>query len=325
MNKNNYWIFASLALILATLACNYPAYSRTAEIRLSQTPAAITTPDPTEASLPTPLPESYFAGGAAKIPQSASQVSILILGSDTRNDGSFRTDVMILAVFNRLSGKISLVSFPRDLYGYLPGYGNQRFNTAQEFGGFELTQKTFEYHFGVRPDHYILTNFDGFKQILTLLGGVDIHAAKDFSDHCDLPGKKKRVCSVQAGENHLDADMALWYVRSRYSTSDFDRLQRTQEVLVGIFHQLISPENLIHAPQIYAQVIHQVETDMSMGDFVSLLPTIIRLNTPGNLNRVELTAEGGQVSSWVDPESGAYLLLPNPDKIREVLVAAYSR
>jgi LCP family protein required for cell wall assembly len=349
MKKNKLQISTIMVVLIAVMACNFPTYTHFTGKNTVQQPFAVLTPDPnatptptpflpeaptetfipTEADTPTPqptpLPEAYFEGGAARIPQPADQVSVLILGSDTRNDGSFRTDVIMLAVFNRISGKVSLVSFPRDLYLLLPGYENQRINTAQEFGGFDLTQKTFEYNFGIHPDHYIMTNFSGFKQIIDTLGGVDIDAARTFTDHCDIPGVAERVCSVEAGKNHLDAEMALWYVRSRYSTSDFDRLRRTQEVVQGILKKLLSLDVIARSPQIFAQFINSVETDMKLADLLPFLPLIVRLNEPGKLKKYELTAEGGQVTSWVEPSSGANLLLPNAEPIREVLLEAYSQ
>ena len=49
----------------------------------------------------------------------------------------------------------------------------------------------------------------------------------------------------------MDGETALWYVRSRYSTSDFDRGRRQQEVILAVFDKLLSLNGLQQAPELY--------------------------------------------------------------------------
>lgn len=344
--KNRIAIIGTVVTVLFTmLACNFPTYTQnqtqnksllsrlllaTPDPNATGTPTAFqpeeVTPTftPTGAPVPTPPSEYYFDGGAKRIPQSPGQINILVLGSDFRPGGGFRTDVMVFVAINRITGKVSLISFPRDLYVVLPGKGNQRLNTSQEFGGFDLTQKTFEYNFGIHPDHYIMTNFDGFKNIINALGGVDINAAKGLSDHCDLADVPGHYCTIQPGRNHFNGEMALWYVRSRYSTSDFDRLRRAQEVVKGVFVKLVSLDSIARAPILFAQFKTSVETDMSLETITSLIPIMARLNEPGLLKQFMLDSESKSVTPWIEPGSGAYLLIPNPDVIQQKLLEAFS-
>ncbi|NIR66240.1 MAG: LytR family transcriptional regulator, partial [candidate division Zixibacteria bacterium] len=68
------------------------------------------------------------------------------------------------------------------------------------------------------------------------LGGIDVEAQYTLTDHRDGYG----TFTVYAGTTHMDGDTALWYVRSRKTSSDFDRARRQQEVLKAIFLRLLS-------------------------------------------------------------------------------------
>ncbi len=203
-------------------------------------------------------------GQAEAIPQPAGQVTILLMGSDQRpQTGGFRTDTMVLLVL-RPSGSVSLVSFPRDLWVNLPGMGMQRLNTAMEFGGFELVQSTFQYNFGFAPQSYVLTNFSGFKSIVDSLGGVDVQVSQTLVDSRDGYPDGFRL---DPGTVHMDGDTALWYVRSRKTTSDLDRLRRSQEVIAAIGRKLFSLNGLGRVPEFYGAFRGAVVTDLTLADF----------------------------------------------------------
>ena len=279
------------------------------------------TPTPIPSPTVEPIPEAYYPGGVIRIPQQSSQINVLLLGSDERPGGGFRTDVMILLNINPVTGKASIVSFPRDLYLLLPDYGYERINTSQEFGGFELTQKTFEYNFGIHPDYYMLVNFAGFKNIIDILGGIDVNSAAPLYDRCDIPGRASKSCGVEAGINHFDGEMALWYARSRYSTSDDDRVRRCQEIMVGLFNALMSRNAVDNAPALFQEFQSSVVTNLTLEGITTFLPIARNLNQPGMFR--QYTFGPDQAAVWIPP-SGAYLLLPNLDAIHSLLIEALS-
>ena len=77
------------------------------------------------------------------------QVNILLLGSDWRPNSGYRTDVVLLVSIFTKEGKVSLVSFPRDLWVEIPGYEEDRINTVMAIGGFPLLNETFERNFAI--------------------------------------------------------------------------------------------------------------------------------------------------------------------------------
>ena len=96
---------------------------------------------PQPENTPTPVPTIELA----ELPE--RQLNILLLGSDSRNDGSYRTDVILLLSLNPEHQAVSVVSFPRDLYVTIPGWQMNRINTAHMVGGFELLAETFQANF----------------------------------------------------------------------------------------------------------------------------------------------------------------------------------
>lgn len=283
-------------------------------------PSTAIEPDITATPAPTvgdQVPTPTFTATPQRRPE--GQVNILILGSDYREGRGYRTDVFMLLSLYPKQGTASIISFPRDLYIYLPGIGNQRINVAQPFGGFALSKATLEENFDVTPDHYIMTNFDGFKSIINSLGGINVEASQYLSDHCELPqGGYEKICTIYAGTNYMDGDTALWYVRSRYSTSDFDRTRRAQEVVFAIFSKLMSLDAVSRIPELYAAYTYAVETDLTAADILPLTPLASTiLMDPSKLRRYEIGL--GQVSPYVLPESGANVLIPNYDAIAELI------
>ncbi len=267
---------------------------------------------PSEASdmeIPTPL---------GLIAQLEGQVNILLLGSDQRpNDGGFRTDVIELLTLNTKDNSVSLTSFPRDLYVYQPGWHMNRINATMAHGDFELLAQTFAYNFGVKPDHYVFINFSGFVSIIDALGGINVQVAQGITDEREGPGD----FSVPAGNVLMDGATALWYVRSRGTSSDFDRTRRQQEVLIAIFFRLLSLDAIAKAPELYEQYKTLVRTDMGLADALALLPLA---GAVGSNNQIHHYAIGpDEVTPWTTFSGGA-VLLPIRDDVLAIMQQALS-
>ena len=252
------------------------------------------------------------------------QVNILLLGSDWREGSSFRTDVLLLVSLNKITGTATLLSFPRDLYVEIPGIGMTRINAAYPYGGFELTSATFMNNFGIEIDYYMLTNFYGFIGIVDTLGGIDVNAASALYDLCILPQAVNDHCYVPAGISHLNGRTALWYVRSRHASNDFDRTRRAQEVLIAIFQKAMSLDALSRGTELYNLFQSSVETNIPVGAVLDLLPMGSKiLSDPTLIRRYAITS--AHVSNYVVPGTGAQVLIPNQPLVNEVIRQALSQ
>jgi LCP family protein required for cell wall assembly len=204
-----------------------------------------------------------------------------------------------------------MTSFPRDLYVYIPGWTMQRLNTAHAHG-FETTAATFEYNFGVRPDHFVMVNFNSFVEVIDSLDGIGVQVGRTLEDHRDGHGQYR----IKAGFKHMDGETALWYVRSRKTSDDFDRTRRQQEVLQGLFIRMLTVDGITRAPELYEIYRENVTTDIDFLDIAPLIPMAARVYDNQSLSHYFIGP--GQVSGWVTPE-GAQVLLPNRDAALQVM------
>ena len=284
----------------------------------SPTPTSTPTPTATPAPTATPRPGS-LSQAVPPIPQANGRINILLLGSDQLpGHADFRTDAFILLSYNPKTGATSLVSFPRDTYVYLPGLFYQRINTAMEFGGFPLVQRTLEYNFGFRPTYYILINFMGFATLVDSLGGVDVVVPRQL---CDRRTNYSEHYCIGPGTVHMDGSLALWYARSRITTSDFDRAARQQALLKAIFAKAISLGSLKRAPEIYQAYRSMVMTNIGLTDVIKITAQAGRFRMD-KMQTFVITPPALQ--PWITPQ-GAYVLLPNHRAIRSILENAFSR
>jgi LCP family protein required for cell wall assembly len=286
---------------------------------VQSTPIVAPTRQPTlqaSAQIPTPTAtELPLQGNYYRRP--ADQVNILLLGSDQRpGDPSFRTDTIILLTLNPGLGTATMTSFPRDLYLPIPGYTSNRINTVFGLGRFSLLQQTFEYNFGLRPDYYVMINLNGFTRTIDSLGGIDVEVGQTLTDHRDKIGRY----TVQAGTVHMDGETALWYVRSRYTSSDFDRTRRQQEVVEAIFNRLMSLDAVRRAPELFSIYRDNVETNLSLDDLTPLLPLALKVHSTEQIQRFFIGTQ--HVSRYFVPTTGADVLLPIQSLVMDVIYQA---
>lgn len=161
----------------------------------------------------------------------ATATNFLVLGSDSRISagdptqweyGAQRTDTIMLVHVPADQKNVFVMSIPRDSWVDVPGHGMAKINAAYSWGGPTLCIETVEQLTGVRIDHFAITDFESFKNITDVLGGVEISLKTDFThDGVTVPAGSHR---------YLTGDQALRWVRERKSlpNGDFDRMQRQQ-------------------------------------------------------------------------------------------------
>ena len=257
-------------------------------------------------------------------------INILLLGSDRRTGRYFRTDIIIILSIHPSARAAALISIPRDLYVYIPGYTMQRVNTAYLFGDYlsypgggpALLKDTILYNFGIQIDNYALIDMSGFQTMVDTLGGVDIHVACSYTDwrlkQPDLYPEDENnwaLYTVSTGVVHANGEFALWYARSRKKSSDFDRSRRQQEVLRAIYRKILSLDLLPRIPELYTNLTSIVDTDLGVGDLIALAPMAFRIDP----SRIRSRFVGrDQVRPWTTPTGGA-VQLPRPGAIEALL------
>jgi len=302
-------LFGATETSIPVTATPYPTEGTQPPVRLYDF-ATPTTPQPT--AIPSPAPRVHSNG--------YNIINILLAGSDSGadpSDPSFRTDSMVIVSINQTTNTVSMLSIPRDLYVYIPTLGMQRVNVAYDVGeiehfkpdgGFGLLQQTILYNFGIPVNFYALINFDGFKQIVDSVNGVDVAVDCPVSDlrfqgptdpsYTPQPSDYKPYTLVP-GFYHMNGSLALWYSRMRHSSSDFDRGRRQQQVLRAIWQSARAQGLLSQAPQLWTQLTKIVKTNLTLGDVIPLIPMALNLS-PTSVTDFYM-GKGLEMKPWQTP------------------------
>jgi LCP family protein required for cell wall assembly len=253
------------------------------------------------------------------IPKSNSKfLTVLILGNSVgRTDGAAEqtgaqlTDSMELLIVNRTTKEASLVSIPRDLYLEMKGTQG-KINEAYVRGGFNFVGQLVSRITGIYVDKTILFDLSTFKDIVDALGGIDVHLDKPFSE----PTQWTYPFNLPAGNNHLNGEQALYYVRSRYSSSDFDRARRQQEVMKAIKDKASSSgflSNPIKAVSLFTQIKNNIKTNFNLWDIQNLLTLADSVKT-NSIKDYYLTID----NVFYEIKAPEYILLPKGDNFNGV-------
>jgi len=284
-------------------------------VQVSQPPVALTavplTPIPITPT-PTGVPPTPALTPETQMEQLPSQVNLLLLGSDRRPwDAGFRTDTIILVTINTDLGRVNITSFPRDLWVTLPGWGPSRINTAWTYGGYRMLHETFQHNFGITIDYHVLIDFSAFKKIVDSLGGLDVNVTEPVSDY-----RNGYWVNIKKGMQHMDADMVLWYARSRKTSNDIARNRRQQEVLMALFEKFVSMDALRKAPELYDLYDNSVKTDLNLIEVLRWVPFATKIVETRDIHHYAITYK--QVYDWITPE-GAMVLVPKKDQLMKVI------
>lgn len=312
-------------------------------------PTRTVIPSPTPVPTLTPTPAPQFANPIADFDSSEGVIpataiptavptfetlpgvtNILLLGSDDPlGNGISNTDTMIIVSINRNEGTAAMVSLPRDLYVYIPGWTMNRLNTAMLHGssvGYPTgpvgqLKDTILYNFGVPIHYYARVDFAGFKQAVDAIGGVEMAVSCRLEDwrlkspELDPQVEENwEIFSLEPGLHQMNGDLALWYARSRRTTSDFDRGRRQQQLLRAILNKGVDLDLLPQVPTLYNTFRENVDTDMDIGRILQLasLAPSVRQNGVQHLYII-----GDQLQPWQVPDSGAAVQLPRWENMQK--------
>ena len=212
-------------------------------------------------------------------------LNVLLLGSDSRGSDLGRADTIVLARYDQKSRTPKMVSFMRDLFVEIPGYGWNKLNALYAYGGPELVRETLKLNFGVTSQYYVVMSFESFPKIVdTLLtNGLKINVEKDI----EVDG-----IELRQGNQQLTGEEALAYARFRMDEEgDFGRVRRQQQVLTAMMHQGLSLKNIAHVPKTIGMAQGYASTNLK----ANVYPTIVKdfiLNKNKSLEKLSVPVEG---------------------------------
>jgi len=217
------------------------------------------------------------------------RINFLLMGiGGEGHAGGQLTDTIIFTSYQPSTGKVGMLSIPRDMTVPIPNRGLGKVNSAHAYG--EVDEPGSGPHVAMQViggvlqqdiDYYIRVDFDGFAEFIDELDGLDIYIDNPFTDYeypthgmeyadcgtsqtildengesISVPtfGCRFEVLTFEEGWTHMDGQTALKYVRSRHGTngegSDFARSRRQQKILLGVKDKILSVDTLLNPNRI---------------------------------------------------------------------------
>ena len=180
--------------------------------------------------------------------------NILLLGSDEPMDQvdvndsrGLRSDTIMVMHIPESGSNVQVMSIPRDSWVDIEGHGKAKINSALSTGGLPLAVSTISDFIGTELDHVAIIDFEGFKALTDSLGGVTVNSEQSF---------EKNGYTFDKGENVLDGDEALTFVRERksFQDGDFQRARNQQAFIRGLTNEIISADTLSNPKKIQNMV-----------------------------------------------------------------------
>ncbi len=220
-------------------------------------------------------------------------VNILFLGVD---EGGLRSDTIMLMSLNGYTNEVNVLSIPRDTR--IPvGSGHQKVNSAIGIGAQEVRKGNYEEpeDYAIKkikdltglPVHYFMTiDFDGFKDVIDALDGVDFEIP--FHMKYDDPVQGLHI-DLKPGMQHLDGEAAHDFVRFRqgnpgypgYAMGDLGRIEAQQAFLKALVQQKLNAEYIAKAPDLYEVICKYVRTNYTVKDLLRHLGVAAKLSSDG--------------------------------------------
>ena len=246
-------------------------------------------------------------------------INILLVGQDRREgEPRQRSDSMILCTFNLATETLTLTSFLRDSYVYIPGYGNNKLNYAYLAGGFSKLNETLAVNFGVHVDANFEVDFSRFAEVIDLLGGVDINLTAAEADYLNTYGlgDHNEQWNLSAGTRHLNGKQALCYSRIRYVATangtqfDFGRTERQRAVLTELINTYKN-KSLTQMIALVDDLLPMVTTNMTNNEILSYMGTLFPMLANATIKTQSIPAEGTYTDQYLST-LGSILVLDLP-------------
>jgi len=258
------------------------------------------------------------------------RINILLLGVGGKDHpGGTLADTIQLVSINPATKQVALLSIPRDLRVTIPGAGTNKINYAHAYGelnpktggGPAVTKQVVSQVLDQPIHYYLRMDFDGFEKLVDALGGVDITVEKAINDPFYPAPDMIRYdpFSITAGEHHMDGKTALKYVRSRETTSDFDRSHRQQQMLEAIKKKALTI-NILANPKKVNEIAgimgNHVRTDFATWEIARFLEIATR--DIGSYSVVNRVLSSGAGEPLVSVNEGGYYLVPRTGNFKEI-------
>jgi len=196
-------------------------------------------------------------------------ITFLLLGIDSQDVSKAkgqRTDTMMLCRYDDTTGKISILSIPRDTLATIRGRKNkEKINHAHAYGGPELSVKAVKDLLGIELDYYVRVDYKIVSEVVDLIGGVEVDVPMDMK-YSDPTADPPLYIDLKKGKQVLDGDKALQFLRFRkgYANQDLGRIEAQQQFMSSAIKKALNPVNILKLPKFVNTYVKNVDTNIPL-------------------------------------------------------------
>lgn len=197
--------------------------------------------------------------------QDGKRTNILVLGVDARpGETKSRSDTMMLVSIDPKLDKAAIISIPRDTRVEMKGTGQDKICVANVIGGPDYAVKTVEKLMNTKIDYYVELDFNGFKEVVDILGGVTVNVPERMY-------KPSEDINLYPGTKKLNGRDALAFVRYRdYVNGDIDRATMQQNFMKALADEVLQAKTITKLPKLVKQANKYVATNMGVTDMLRI-------------------------------------------------------
>jgi LCP family protein required for cell wall assembly len=234
--------------------------------------------------------------------EDSGRINILMLGAAGEKDaGRNLTDTIMVMSIDTKNKKMALLSLPRDLYVQIPDSNSfTKINGLYSIGvkndqAADLIQETVEKITGLKINYYMIANYDGFKDVVDSLGGINVTVDRDIYDNrYPGPNYSYQTFQIKKGLHNMDGETALKFVRERHDDpeGDFGRAKRQQKVIQAIKNKMFSLKTFLNISALNSMlnaVGNNIKTNISLAEIESFIDLSKQVDTQ-NINNVVVDA-----------------------------------
>ena len=210
------------------------------------------------------------------VEEKGKMYNFLLLG---RDKVALNTDVIMIINFNADSGKIAVMQIPRDtyvvinntgyklnsVYGHFYNEGKAKNEKDPEDYGLKQLSSLLEANLCINIQNYAMVNLEGFRNIVDILGGVEVDIPADMKY---VDGDQGLVIDLKKGKQVLNGEKAEMFVRFRsgYIQADIGRMDAQKIFMSALLKEVKDHFNITTVVKMAAEVFKNVKTDMSLND-----------------------------------------------------------
>lgn len=201
-----------------------------------------------------------------KIDDGKENLQFLMLGVDSldsRKADNARSDTIMVVNVDCKSGKVNIISIPRDTYSSIKGYKKTKINHSFKYGGSELTLDTVNNLLGTDIKYYVTVDYRFVEDVVDKIGGVTVDVPLDMN-YEDPTADPPLKIDIKEGTQTLKGNDAIGFLRYRkgYPDADLGRVKAQQQFMSSLLSKMKEPKTLLKAPLLMSSYVNYSENNI---------------------------------------------------------------